>query len=321
MDKRGDTFQEERMVECALNLRIPAALRYSLVGVNLVQTVFATLGNILVIALVINEKRLRTRSNAFLVSLAVSDLMIGAAAEPLLLAQMLSQELRENCRFNGIRRYLSTLLMGASIGSIALISYDRWTHLSKTVRYNDFMPKKKVAALISIAWLIPLVVSFIFLGSEAVYNTTVITHVLLTTTVIITCYLVIVRIARTHDASLRMRSEVKAYDRRKAHHIRVAKATALVISCLMVTFIPISIFHGLTAINGLGPGSVRIPDETKEICYSVLLTILMANSGINPVIYCFKIPEFRSSMKKMFGMSNGRQLENSMYSQAESMSK
>ena len=286
------------MANCIYNFDVSTSLRYFLGILNILQGLASTFGNILVFILVIYNRRLRTRSNAFLLSLATSDFLVGAILGPMFAVQFFSHDHRENCSFNTVRRYLSTLLMGGAVDSIALISYDRWTHLSKTVRYNDFMPKKKVVVLITIAWIIPLFIPLVRLTSEAVYSAIIIVYICFILALMTICYIVIAKIVRTRENNLRQRNET-AKSRATKNHIHVAKAVILIILCLLVTFMPVCIYHGLTALNSLSPGMIYISDDAKEICYAVLLTIGLANSGINPVIYYFRMPEFRKSMKSL----------------------
>ena len=287
------------MSNCMYNLDVSASLRYFLGVVNILQGLASTLGNILVVLLVINNRRLRTRSNAFLLSIATSDFLVGTILGPMFVVQFFSHYHRENCSFNMFRRYLSMLLMGGAVDSIALVSYDRWMHLSKTIRYKDFMPKKKVAILLAVAWIIPITVPFVRLTSEAVYSAIIIIYMCLIFALMTTCYFVITKTVRTREINLRQRSETAKRSRVTTNHIRVAKAVTLVILCLLLTIMPVCIFLGITALNGLSNGLINISDTTKEICYAVLMTIGLANSGINPVIYYFRIPEFRKSMKSL----------------------
>lgn len=285
------------MAKCIYNLDVSQSLRYSLAVINILQGLASTFGNILVFVLVIYNKRLRTRSNAFLLSLATSDFLVGAILGPMFVVQFFSHRHRENCGFNMIRRYLSTLLMGGAVGSIALVSYDRWTHLTKTIRYKEFMSKRKVAILITIVWIIPGAIPLARLTSEAAYSTIIIIYVCVIFALMTTCYFVIAKKVRSSELNLRQATETNLPSRTTTNHIRVAKAVILVILCLLVTIMPVSIYHGVTALNGFSTGMINISDDTKEICYAVLMTIGLANSGINPIIYYFRIPEFRKSMK------------------------
>ena len=287
------------MAKCFYNLDVSQSLRYFLGVVNILQGLASIFGNILVFGLVIYNKRLRTRSNVFLLSLATSDFFVGAILEPMFVIQFFSHDHRENCSFNMVRRYLSTLLLGGAVGSIALVSYDRWTHLAKTIRYEDFMPKKKVAILLMIVWIIPGAIPLARLTSETVYSAIIILYVSMIFAIMMTCYIVITIIVHSSELNLQQADEAIPPSGARVNHVSVAKAVILVILCLLVTIMPISIYHGVTALNGLFPGLINISDITKEICYAVLMTIGMTNSSINPVIYCFRMPEFRKSIKSL----------------------
>ena len=286
------------MVKCLYSLDVSESLRYVLGVVNIIQGLASTLGNALVFVVVMRNRRLWTRSNAYLLSLAMSDFLVGILLEPMFVAQFFSYKHRQNCTFNMVRRYLSTLLMGGAVGSIALVSYDRWTHLTKTIRYKEFMPKKKVAILLTIAWLIPAFMPMARFTSEAVYSAIVIVYVSAILALMTTCYFIIVKIVRSKGIAFRRRNENTANT--TTNHVRVAKAIVILIFCLLATFLPISIYHGVTALNAFSPGMIKMSDDTKEICYAVLMTIGLANSGFNPVIYYIRIPEFRASMKSLF---------------------
>ena len=297
------------MVKCLYNLDVSESLRYVLGVINIIQGLASSLGNILVFFVVISNRRLWTRSNAYLLSLATTDLLVGILLEPMTVAQFFSFEHRQNCNFNKVRRYLSTLLMGGAVGSIGLISYDRWTHLTKTIRYNDFMSKKKVVILITIAWLIPLLVPVSRFMSEAVYSAIIIIYGSAILALMTTCYFVIVKIVRSQGKAF-PQSNCEETAKATVNHIRVAKAIVIIILCLLATIVPISVYFGVTALNAVSPGLVKISDDTKEICYAVLMTIGLANSGINPVIYYFRIPEFRASMKRVYARIWTRRKQN-----------
>eukprot|EP00794_Sanderia_malayensis_P008631 gene8631-9563_t len=201
---------------------------------------------------------------------------------------------------NTVRRYMSTVLMGASISSIAFVSYDRYVRLSKTVNYKQNMSKTKVAVLLVICWLFPIVLPFSRFTSESIYKAIIITYVLLIIVVMIACYVMIIRIVKRSKNTLTTNINLSVTQRTAMRaHIRAAKMIIVVVLCLLVTIGPISIYHGITAINGLSSNAVAISRHTDEICYAVLMTIGLLNSAINPLIYYFRIPEFRSTLKKL----------------------
>ena len=99
------------MAACPYNLDVSTNLRYALGFFNAIQGLAAFIGNAIVFVIIIKNKRLHTRSNACLLSLAASDLLVGAIVEPMHVIQFFSEDYRADCTFNKIRRYLSTVCM------------------------------------------------------------------------------------------------------------------------------------------------------------------------------------------------------------------
>ena len=92
--------------------------------VNIAIALVAFTGNLVAFLVILKTKCLQNLSTCFLGSLIVADFLIGTLLEPMDVAQLISKSLLNNCTLNYARRYLSALLIVASVNSIALISYD-----------------------------------------------------------------------------------------------------------------------------------------------------------------------------------------------------
>eukprot|EP00112_Aurelia_sp_Birch-Aquarium-sp1_P018140 Seg429.5 transcript_id=Seg429.5/GoldUCD/mRNA.D3Y31 product=Melanopsin protein_id=Seg429.5/GoldUCD/D3Y31 len=198
-----------------------------------------------------------------------------------------------------MRRFLAVLFLGASISSIAVVSYDRYKHLSKTVNYRQYMPKKKIACLLMISWLAPLAVPFSRYINEAVYQVIVIIYIFMVIGIMITCYVFIIRIVKNREDSLNVTMTNSISQARETKgHIKAAKAMVLVILFILATFTPSAIYFAAVAISSLLENSNFISATAREILYACCITIAMANSAVNPIIYCLRIPEFRARFKR-----------------------
>ena len=287
------------MTYCIYNLDVPAIVAYILAVANILQCLASSVGNFIVLFIIIKSKSLHTRSYVCLMSLAITDFLVGVILEPLHIIQLLSADYRSNCRLNVMRRFLAVLLLGASISSIAVVSYDRCKHLSKTVNYSKFMPKKKIALLLILSWLAPLAVPFSRYISEAVYQVIVIVYIFMVISIMITCYLFIYRIVKNREDSLKVtitRSISQA--REMKGHIKAAKAIVLVVALLLATFIPSAIYFAVVAICSLLKASNFMSAVARELLYAFCITVAMANSAVNPIIYCLRIPEFRARCRR-----------------------
>ena len=144
-------LQVFKMSACPSNFSIlSTAWRYTF-GVLAVKVAAVALsGNMVVVILMLKIRSLRSRSNIILGSLAATDLLVGLFLAPMHILQFFSHTFRENCSFNAARRLSAVLLMGSSVASIALISYDRYVHLSKTQNYTQHMTPRKIGFFMSV---------------------------------------------------------------------------------------------------------------------------------------------------------------------------
>ena len=106
--------------------------------------------------LVISQRKLRTKTNALIVSLAVADFCVGAFAFP----SLFFCEIRDGC--NWPRPYASWvdfirwLFAYASIMNLCSLALDRYTAVVKPMKYVNFITARRVIQLTLISWVIPL---------------------------------------------------------------------------------------------------------------------------------------------------------------------
>ena len=124
----------------------------------IVTTIVATTGNGFVLFVIWRSGYKITSSAKILTSFAVSDLLVGIVSSPLTCWQVLNCISLNVCDINYVRRYFLFSLCVISGLTLALISYDRYIYLTKLTNYNKYMTKKKIVALLILAWLVPAVI-------------------------------------------------------------------------------------------------------------------------------------------------------------------
>ena len=250
--------------------------------------------------IILQNRCLHTRSNAFLVSLAITDMLVGFILQPLHIMQLFSTAYSNNCGLNSARRFLSSLFMGASIGAVTVVSYDRYIHLSKTVNYPQFMSKRRVVTLLVLSWLIPLIMSMSHFTKEIVLKVFTFVFISSSIVIMIACYVTIIRLARSREiATKRSASSIDtSVTKETKTHIRAAKAIVLIIAVFLITFAPMALFYFIMTISRVFNSAFYISRQASEITYAVLATATMASSAINPIIYYFRIPKFKASFKR-----------------------
>ena len=269
---------------------------------NTAIALVAFTGNLVAFLVILKTKCLQSLSTCFLGSLIVADFLIGTLLEPMHVAQLISKSFRNNCTLTYARRYLSTLLLIASVNSIALISYDRYLHLTRTKDYGQLMNKRRVTVLISVGWAIPTAVLMINLPGK---NNPIVVGirflcVSLTFVATVVFYTRIMKVVRKKEKEM---ADSQAQDQmqqpRMNNNIRAAKAIATIIVCFVVTIIPSATYFCVVTIRGFTSNGIPGLNETSiDVYYTVVKTLAMANSGINPLIYYLRHPKFKKSLVK-----------------------
>ncbi|XP_028460407.1 trace amine-associated receptor 8a-like, partial [Perca flavescens] len=121
--------------------------------------------NLLVIISVSHFRQLHTPTNILLLSLAVSDLLVGLVVMP-------GEILRKtSCWFLGdlvctLYNYLSSIITTSSIGDIVLISVERYIAICDPLHYNNRITVNRVKLCVCLCWLYSVSYSFLFVKDD-----------------------------------------------------------------------------------------------------------------------------------------------------------
>ncbi|XP_072559184.1 trace amine-associated receptor 1-like [Paramormyrops kingsleyae] len=301
-------------VKLVYPITIRASL-YVLLGATILLTV---LGNLLVIVTISHSKQLHTPTNYLILSLAVSDFLLGAVV-------MLPSLIRslETCWYLGdwfckIHSSIDFSLTGASIFMLYLISIERYVAVSRPLLYHALITTRVAKCMILVCWVFSALVSF---GMEL--NSLTIQDVYLTElncegrcTVILDklssilfflflffipglfmlgLYLKILLIAHKQARSLQV--TILTAENREKSRIILSKmeqkstrtlgiVTAVYLSCWSPGFIYIIIDP--------------VTNSSTQYLYDILIWIYYLNSVMNPIIYSFFFKWFRESLRKAF---------------------
>lgn len=109
---------------------------------------FIVILNVMVIVMFIRNRSLRTVTNSFLVSLAVSDLLAGLVGIPLAITCTIFRDNNVCPPSVLIWRFISV----STVLHIVLVSVDRYIAIRHAIRYHCIMTRKVFFALTTLAW-------------------------------------------------------------------------------------------------------------------------------------------------------------------------
>lgn len=122
------------------NTSIPTTTTKAFIGVALESIVLMTIGgNILVLLAVFVNRKLRTTTNYFVVSLAVADLFLGTLVIPFSAIRQMEQQWIFGTVFCDIWAAVDVLCCTASILSLCAISIDRYIGVTRPLQHRVCM--------------------------------------------------------------------------------------------------------------------------------------------------------------------------------------
>ncbi|XP_059201665.1 trace amine-associated receptor 1-like [Centropristis striata] len=120
--------------------------------------IFAIMGNLVIMAAVARFQSLQTRTNAFVVSLAVADLLVAVLVMPFSLVRSIDSWHFGRC-FCRAHFLLDVTFCTCSIFNLSCVALDRYIAVCDPLHYPARMSPRRVAGLLLLCWVLPLVFS------------------------------------------------------------------------------------------------------------------------------------------------------------------
>ena len=244
------------------------------------------------------HRRLRTKTNAFVVSLAVADFFVGMSAVP----SLFICEIVSGCDSHGLLSdgvdFIRWLFAYASSVNLCSLVLDRFVAVARPLRYLTFMKRRRVIQMILISWAIPVLLSL--LASLLSLNLTISIAVnvigwlylvleLSMCVIVIFCFAGMLCVVWKHESSARILAKQLRFNHhflRKTEGKSAVKMMAIVIGLFLICYGIALRCSFVFILNGDKPCFDRH--------YKV--PILVLNSAINPLAYAI----FKKDIKKEF---------------------
>ena len=253
-----------------------------------------------VIFLVCSKRQLRTKTNAFVVSLAVADFGVGMIVVPSFFFCSLATE----CTLSSKERLIVILLRVFTLytSGINLVSLvlERYVAVVKPLKYLTFMKRRRVIQMVLTSWGIPSLFSFTLLsiGLIAIDRIGTLVGYLSLIFEVILCLILIFFLASmflvVYNLNSRDRTLAKqlrfnhVVTRAKTQNLSEVKWVAL-ITCVFLSCYGIMMRCSLLLLTG------------HKYCYDFhyKIPLQVINSGINPIAYAFFKRDIQQEFKRL----------------------
>ncbi|XP_037090841.1 adenosine receptor A2b-like [Pollicipes pollicipes] len=274
----------------------------------------AALGNSLVCLVFLTDRRLRKHTNYYILSLALSDMLVGILGVPVaVLASAGLPKALQACLFS-----ISVLLIlcTTSILNLLAVSVDRFWAILYPMQYARIMTGQLVTGIIIGCWVLGAVVGLLpVMGWNAgpypfciftrvmdynylvfLYFATIVFPGLLMAIFYIRIYIVVVKQVRSMSFFAHLSENARQNSCYSAcvgsqvarKEVKAAKNLSIIVLFFMVCWFPL---YTINCINAFCP-SCAVPLQLTN--FTIILS--HANSALNPLLYAYNLKDFRRAL-------------------------
>ena len=191
------------MMKTLLSANIHVGLYIALTAVNIVLSITASLGNILILIALRKVTSIHPPTKLLFQCLAITDLGVGLISQPLMATLMLLVDNILNIMFSRLLSSLSITFCGVSVFASTALSVDRLLALFLGLRYRHVVTLKRIRAVLACGCLAVLLILLVWNFREKTAK--IIITICLTLCLIISLfsYTKIVLRLRQHQSSVR----------------------------------------------------------------------------------------------------------------------
>ena len=246
-------------------------------------------GNTITIFVFWKLRSVLKRTYYLLINLTIADVTVGLGVIKLTTSNILRLQTNEDSRWD---RYIAMDIFSgtASITSLLLITVERFLAIVFPFRHR-LLTKRVYVCFIAGVWITSVLITMITTMPEVFRNSILasISRLILASFTVIcligicSMYTMIYVYSRLGNPGIRR-------DKREQNK-RLAKTLFIVTVLTIITWIPLAV--------------VTISPKRYDHCVTptslfVAISLQLVNSALNPLVYCYRMPEFRSVLKRNF---------------------
>ena len=291
-------------------MAIPPRVGIFLIALNIFLSIFATLGNVLILVALRNVSSIHPPTKLLFRCLAITDLCVGLLCQPLYVyfwCITISLDIGNYIvELVYVYLFIIRVLVAVSILTAAAISVDRLLALLLGLRYRHVVTLRRVRVVITCVWFIAVsnaslycVGSILFhyeslLASWWTYRAFIIFSIIVSTF----SYTKIFLTLRHQQAQVRDHVQPEQSSRVRSV-LNIARYKKTVYSVAWIQFVMLACYGPYIVMALVVEfGNVGYSTEVM-IAGEVSLCLIFLNSSLNPVLYCWRIKDIRQEVKNL----------------------
>ena len=273
---------------------------YFLIFLNSLCSIVAVILNSLVILTLVKTASLRTSSNIFILSLAISDFGVGIVTQPAYFCRLIAGLVKDAVFYNTTRMiYFQSFnaLITGSLLTVTAITIDRFLALYLHLRYQELVTSRRSYAAVAIIWTVSLSWSFLLATNKDWLN--ILNDIFILIIVIIDVYLMIKisRVIRRHSAQIHSQQQINQPTMNIQRYKKTVNVMNYIIVLFLLCYMPSFVVYAV--MYSLKTAGLKRGIWFFYVAHSAS-TIVFMNSAINPLIYCWRIEEMRNALFQIF---------------------
>ena len=262
------------------------------------SSVFAILGNTMVVLIILSRTRLHILPNWFVLSLAVADFAVGLTCFPTIFLCEKLVLCESTWGYD-----IAVLAIYSSVTNLCAMTVDRYIAIIKPLRYVTWMTSRRAAFLVLLAWSIPIALDFIptlcarlekcNMQNRSLIFSKMILLEIVPCVILLIATIQIILTARRHwwqTARLHAQLRFNQVNHRQPRDISSVK----VIITVVIGFLTCYCVELFSVIRFLFNSSI----PTLEVI-NVIVLLAVVNSAANPIAYALFKRDIRRELKTL----------------------
>ena len=282
-------------------------------------SVSATVGNSLVLIIILKFPSLRTLSNILIFSLALIDVLVGVVVQPAFVVYIAGKiNLEFYCGALLAYLYTEIFCVGLSLITLSLIACERFFAIVYPFKYISYMTKPRLITIVAAVWavwfLFNVICRALRVKNDEFFSPVASAVIGFSLILNIALYFKIFKIIRRHERQINAQNQVniaiRARDSRKddpgkcstrestlsSRETHMARTVAYITGVLVLCYL-------LLMVTSFADMLIEDDALFDHLLYPLAETITFFNSSLNPFLYCWRCRDLREKIWLVFKRS------------------